>query len=551
MKISYQLIVFSIIFVFISLNANGQVIENKSLSEARGYETVMVKGSALPLLSNVPVDQIYLYAFYQNEGQWKPIPFQIDELDPSYSDPPDQLFDDNDELLFLAQDVGDKVSSDSWIDNENAQSNARIEIEVVDNRDQTKKGWCYLFKSTTLTESDKSNISYLTYDATKDSLIGKYYQMGYRNNWFPQTIFITADGKGNGKDFYDRTKFRIRAIPLPGVDLFLNEDNLLLDSTLYLIEGPIRILRRINLNFDIPNFDYSATFTMKYFPYFSNFSGNVELQSQWQFKILRMSYDLNPDIAGAKFYSGDSSGIKNNNITIDGNSDASSINLTLQQNSPNWTMATGPFGSILTINSVEFEKDPSNTEPYTQSLYYWDNKTGAPLPIGMDQDTGDNLSYGDHGMIFDSYSLAGVVTYNSETYFLPANKTSDFAQNMFYNFNSPLFTRIRTQNFTSVEIDDPDHIPSQYRLRPNFPNPFNAATRITFDLPKDDLVILEIFDLQGRKIITLVNKELRAGIHSYFWDGRDQNHNLVTTGVYLCSARMGGYSATQKLAFIK
>ena len=549
MKVRYQFTVLIVIILFMFTNASSQVLETKSLSAERSYEAVVIRGASLSLFDGEAVDQLFLYAYNQTEGLWKPIPFQIDELDPTYADTADGIFDGNDELLFLAQDLGDKVTSGNWIDESEAKSNKRIEIEVVDSRDESKKGWCYFYNSANLI---KSNVEYLTYDSTTHSVMGSYYQMDYGSGWFPNSIKVTTNGQGNGTDFYERTKFRIRAIPFPGVDLFLNEDNLLVDSTLYLIEGPIRILRRINLDFDIPDFEYSATFTLKFLPYFTNFHGNVELQDQWQFKVLRMSYDLEPNVAGAKFFGGDSSGVKNSNISVDGTGDASAVDLTLQVNSPNWTMATGQFGSILTINSVYFEKDPSNTEAYTQSLYYWDDNTGAALPISRDTDTGDGFSYGDHGMIFESYSLVGVVTYNSETFLMPANQTSDFAQEMFYNFNSPMLVRFESQSYSSsVNLADENFIPSQFKLRPNFPNPFNPTTNIAFDLPKNDHVVLEIFDLQGRHIVTLLNEQLNAGVHSLTWNGRDQNDNLVTSGIYLCTVKTSRFSATRKMAFVK
>jgi len=215
-------------------------------------------------------------------------------------------------------------------------------------------------------------------------------------------------------------------------------------------------------------------------------------------------------------------------------------------------MTTGQFGSILTINSVIFKKDPLNTEPYTQALYYWDDNTGAALPISRDTDTGDGFSYGDHGMIFESYALVGVVTYNSETFLLPANQTPDFAQQMFYNFNSPMLIGFNTQSYSSsVNLANHNYIPSQFKLQPNFPNPFNSATNITFDLPKNDNVVLEIFDLQGKQIVTLVNGQLNAGVHSYTWNGQDRNGNSVTSGIYLCSVRSSRFNAARKIAFIK
>lgn len=552
MKNSYPLIIFCSALLLGASVATSQVLQTKSLPSERSYETVILKGNYFELFNNTPVNHLYLYAYSKNESAWKPIPFQIDELDPTIADAPDQLFDNNDELLFLAQDLGDKVSPGNWIDDADSKSYKRYEIEVVDSRDKTKRGWCYLYRSATLTEQNKSPIRYLNYNATLDSVIGKYYVIGNRRNWFPQTILITSDGKGDGKDFYDRTKLRIRAIPFPGADLFFDETKVLIKSAAYIKAGPIRIQRRDSLKFDIPNFEYSATFTRKYFPYYSNFSGKVELQAQWLFKALRMSYDLDPRISGAKFYSGDSSGIKNRDIIVDGISDAGKMNLVLKGNSPNWTMITGQFGTLLTINSVIFERDPSVTDPYNQSLYYWDDKSNNPLPMSRDYDTGDGLSYGDHGMLFESYNLAGIITYNSATYFLPANQATDVAENMFYNFNSPMILYTEAQQYAAKVADrDEDFLPIHFKLLPNYPNPFNTATTIAFELDRADWVKVEIYDVHGRKLITLANKSYQPGIHRLTWNGRDEMDQPVSSGIYVCKAKSSRNTASQKIALIK
>lgn len=552
MKNSYRLITLFTSLLLSAAVATSQVLQTKTLSVERGYETVILKGSAFDLFKNTPVNQLFLFAYSQTESAWKPIPLQIDELDPTIADAPDQSFDDNDELLFLAQDLGDKVSPGNWIDDPDAKQNNRYEIEVVDSRDRNKRGWCYLYRSATLTEQNRSPVKYLSYDAATDSVIGKYYVMGNRNSWFAQTMLITSEGKGDGKDFYDRTKFRVRAIPFPGVDLILDETKVLVKSAAYIKDGPIRIQRRDSLKFDIPNFEYAATFTRKFFPYYSNFSGNVELQAQWLFKMLRMSYDLDPRISGAKFFSGDSSGIKNRDITVDGSSDAAKVNLALQNNSPNWTMVTGQFGTLLTINAVNFERDPSVVDPHTQSLYYWDDRSNSPLPVGNDYETGDGFSYGDHGMLFESYNLAGVITYNSATYLLPANLNADFAQTMFYNFNSPMMLYTEAQQYAAAVTDrDGDYVPINFRLLPNYPNPFNASTTLLFELDKSDWVTVEIYDVHGRKLITLANKSYQPGVHRLTWNGLDEMDQPVSSGIYVCKAKSSRNTVAQKIALIK
>ena len=83
-----------------------------------------------------------------------------------------------------------------------------------------------------------------------------------------------------------------------------------------------------------------------------------------------------------------------------------------------------------------------------------------------------------------------------------------------------------------------DPVPEKYRLRTNYPNPFNANTIITFDLPELSRVQLTIYDLLGREIITLYNSFKVKGSHEVIWDGKDGAGNEVPSGVYIYNIRM-------------
>jgi len=69
-------------------------------------------------------------------------------------------------------------------------------------------------------------------------------------------------------------------------------------------------------------------------------------------------------------------------------------------------------------------------------------------------------------------------------------------------------------------------------LRQNLPNPFNPTTSIAFDLPQAGAARLEVFDVQGRHVRTLVHGNLAAGAHTAVWDGRDGRKQRVSSGVY-------------------
>ena len=89
-------------------------------------------------------------------------------------------------------------------------------------------------------------------------------------------------------------------------------------------------------------------------------------------------------------------------------------------------------------------------------------------------------------------------------------------------------------------------IPDTYALKSAYPNPFNPITTIEFGIPAESLVSLSIFDLQGRKIETLVDSNMKAGYHSIHW-----NATAYSSGIYFVKMVSGKYINTQKLMLIK
>jgi methionine-rich copper-binding protein CopC len=75
-------------------------------------------------------------------------------------------------------------------------------------------------------------------------------------------------------------------------------------------------------------------------------------------------------------------------------------------------------------------------------------------------------------------------------------------------------------------------LPKDMALHQNYPNPFNPETKIQFSVPSNSAVRLEIFDILGRQVSTLVDKELRPGDYSVTWNGTDNSNNPVASGIY-------------------
>ena len=88
---------------------------------------------------------------------------------------------------------------------------------------------------------------------------------------------------------------------------------------------------------------------------------------------------------------------------------------------------------------------------------------------------------------------------------------------------------------------------SDQRLHQNFPNPFNSFTEISYTIYKPGFVTLDVYDLQGRKIKTLVNEYQSANNHSVIFDGSE-----LESGVYYYSLEVGKkFLETKKLIIIR
>jgi predicted CXXCH cytochrome family protein len=94
-------------------------------------------------------------------------------------------------------------------------------------------------------------------------------------------------------------------------------------------------------------------------------------------------------------------------------------------------------------------------------------------------------------------------------------------------------------------------IPIEFALQQNYPNPFNPTTQINFSLPENQRVKLEVFDIIGRSVTTIVDKHMEPGNYNVTWDGNDANGMKVTSGIYLYRLQAGSYSAIKKMVLLK
>ena len=102
-----------------------------------------------------------------------------------------------------------------------------------------------------------------------------------------------------------------------------------------------------------------------------------------------------------------------------------------------------------------------------------------------------------------------------------------------------------TVTVTSLITGDPT-LPDAYSLSQNYPNPFNSSTVIQYDLPEAAWVRLEVYNMLGQAVATLVDGYQQAGVHSYNW-----NANNFASGIYFYRITAGNFRASKKMVIIK
>ncbi len=119
--------------------------------------------------------------------------------------------------------------------------------------------------------------------------------------------------------------------------------------------------------------------------------------------------------------------------------------------------------------------------------------------------------------------------------------------------NDPLLpvSNIRLHLEVTVGIAEENIKPVSYALHSNYPNPFNPATTIRYDLKESGKVSLRIYNTLGQEVRTLVNRYETAGYKSIPWDGKDNAGRMVSSGLYIYRIETGSFVKSRKMMLLK
>ena len=191
-----------------------------------------------------------------------------------------------------------------------------------------------------------------------------------------------------------------------------------------------------------------------------------------------------------------------------------------------------------------------------------DRATKSQMEIGDGEEYGAFNYYGylwwlpnEEGSIYAAEGLGGQIIAVFPEYDLVVGAQSNVFGNSISEHSTilnyrilneivPIFADYASQKHSSIS-------PSVFSLGQNYPNPFNPTTQIKYELASDEFVNLIIYDLNGRHIKSLINKNQSAGYHSLRWDATNNIGEAVSAGMYIYTIQAGEYRATKKMVLLK
>jgi hypothetical protein len=167
--------------------------------------------------------------------------------------------------------------------------------------------------------------------------------------------------------------------------------------------------------------------------------------------------------------------------------------------------------------------------------------------------------------VLSQHDTAAKVTNNGKVNLPLAGGSIEYGQthyvlNLVYPTSSPLY-KAGTKgqpigSFLDWKIamaigDRGENVPGDYTLSQNYPNPFNPSTQISYSLAKTGQVKLEVFNLLGQVVRTIIDARQVAGSYTAGWDGRDAFGTALPSGVYLYRLHVDGAPLTKKMILMK
>ena len=208
-------------------------------------------------------------------------------------------------------------------------------------------------------------------------------------------------------------------------------------------------------------------------------------------------------------------------------------------------MSTSDADNFAIWNRIRYEVAAETNTPDMSGYFFGDNDP-TTIP-GTETEDGDGIT--DFTDLIEDFSYTATMTSNSDGHSVGALHWTDEID----NFDSEVsLAAIKAAYATALSTDDDVvGIPSTYNLEQNYPNPFNPETSIKYMLPSSGQVKIQVFDIGGRLVNTLVDLDQAAGSYVVSWRGVDSKGLKVSSGIYLLTMTAGEFRQFRKMTFIR
>lgn len=190
--------------------------------------------------------------------------------------------------------------------------------------------------------------------------------------------------------------------------------------------------------------------------------------------------------------------------------------------------------------SINGETNPTLTVIRGNTYVFNVSAPGHPFWINLTASTGTSNAYNDG--VTGNGTSSGMISFT-----VPESAPDE----LFYNcqFHSSMTGKIAVTS--TVNLSAERQLPEKFKLKQNFPNPFNPSTQITYEIQNSEFVDLSIISISGEKVRQLFNGYQNAGVHYLIWDGKNEAGNPAGSGTYIYQLKTKSGIQTKKMSLVR
>lgn len=548
-----------LVLVAISVTVHAGVGSANMIDRPR--DPVIMQGLQLPGLTGLAPNSIVAFRY---QSGWAQIPVQIDERfvndygnvygstpvgfarlgyadDGTFMGPdPNSSFDSDDELVFMARDTGER--SVTGTHPSGVVPATRTEILITDPL-SANVDYVYLYQTDGSLTPD-AGIDYVTYDFVllsgdylttyntqngpnpEDSeIVTAYYRTHFGDRWTRDELNVFA-GAATGVDVLDRHKNLFAPGNCQRSDqTFSNGEGAFFTNK----DGPVRAIRSyMGAN--------SGPLTQRDHFFYERRHDVCTYLRVHAIPGVTDFYDYGPNATGLTYYND----LNASGVTIDGNPTE-----TVTLGPIVWEMVSGAQGTLIYALSLT-----TDIPGLAHTSYYLDDSSPS-----IQQCTGDGFAFGSSGVRVDEpvantdpvfspppfYNLS----VDRVVYMEAPDQSVSTAEQRHSQATNPLAASV----VVTTAVTTPPQVLG-YRLSQNHPNPFEVRTQIEFATPRGQRTSIRVFDVAGRLVKVLYDRESNGHGGVVSWDGTDLGGKRVASGVYFYRLQSASFGHTRKMVLI-